>query len=50
MEVLLNDKETAYEAKYSSSSKKFEYRVTQRVGDSKDVPLGVIGLSYDLDQ
>ncbi len=45
MEVLLSDKVYAYEAKLSTSTKKYEERIVMRLGASNLEPLGSIGLS-----
>jgi len=45
MEVLLSDKNYAYEAKLSTTTKKFEERIVMRLGASNLEPLGSIGLS-----
>ena len=49
MEVLLNDDPFAHETKNSLSTGYVESRVCMRVGDSRDIPLGVIALSLTND-
>jgi hypothetical protein len=46
MNVLIQNNRRSFETKYSSSTKKNEYRLAYRFGVNKSYPLGVIGFSF----